>query len=176
MDRTRPPVEAGQSTHGSVTSWHQLQSPREFGSISGARKVKVKAIPRRTCKVNHGPLAHGGVCCARCVKDAIGLCFTISGDHPEETTPAPITRRWSEREIPSLVLYDSSVVIPMVIQTIQLAPPGPNGTDNTPHVTSLDPTGGNQSDAEHPPTDLAVGGSSPSRRATKTAGQTVCGR
>jgi hypothetical protein len=34
-------------------------------------------------------------------------------------------------------------------------------------VTRLDPTGADQSDAEHQPTDLAVGGSSPSRRATK---------
>jgi hypothetical protein len=58
------------------------------------------------------------------------------------------------------------VVIPMVIQAIQPDPPGPNGTDDPPHVTGLDPTGADQSDAEHSPTDLAVGGSSPSRRAT----------
>jgi hypothetical protein len=42
----------------------------------------------------------------------------------------------------------------MVIQTIQLAPPEPNGTDDTPHLTSLDPTETDQSDADHPPTDL----------------------
>jgi hypothetical protein len=53
----------------------------------------------------------------------------------------------------------------MVIQTTQPEPPEPNWADDTPHATSLDPTGADQSDAEHPPTDLAVGGSSPSRRA-----------
>jgi hypothetical protein len=57
----------------------------------------------------------------------------------------------------------AGVVIPMVIQTTQLVPPEPNWTDNMPHLTSLDPTGADQSDAEHSPTDLAVGGSSPSR-------------
>jgi hypothetical protein len=56
----------------------------------------------------------------------------------------------------------------MVIQTTQLEPPEPNRTDDPAHLTSLDPTGANQSDAEHPPTDLAVGGSSPSRRATSS--------
>jgi hypothetical protein len=65
------------------------------------------------------------------------------------------------------VLDDSGMVIPMVIQTIQLDPPEPNWADDTSHLTSLDPTGADQLDAEHPPTDLAVGGSSPSRRATK---------
>ena len=50
----------------------------------------------------------------------------------------------------------SVVVILMVIQTIQLAPPEPNGTADMSHVTSLDPTGADQSDAEHQPTDLVV--------------------
>jgi hypothetical protein len=45
----------------------------------------------------------------------------------------------------------------MVIQTIQLVLSEPNWTDSTAHVTRFDSTGANQSDAEHPPTDLAVG-------------------
>jgi hypothetical protein len=49
------------------------------------------------------------------------------------------------------------LVIPMVIQTIQLALSGPNRADDTSHLTSLDPTGANQPDAEHQPTELAVG-------------------
>ena len=73
----------------------------------------------------------------------------------------------------------SAVVILMVIQTIQLAPPGPNGMDDTPHVTSLDPTGADQSDAEHPPTDLAVGvgvprGAQRHRRSALRQGLTDC--
>ena len=62
-----------------------------------------------------------------------------------------------------------AVVIPMVIQTIQPVPPGPNRADDTPHLTGLDPTGADQSDGEHLSTDLAVGGSSPSRRAKHAA-------
>jgi len=49
------------------------------------------------------------------------------------------------------------LIIPMIIRTTQLLPSGPNGTNDPPHLTSLDPTGADQSDAEHPPTDLAVG-------------------
>jgi len=79
------------------------------------------------------------------------------------------------RELPSVhreytdhAFHDggSAVVISMVIQTTQPEPPEPNWTDDTPHLSRLDPTGADQSDAEHQPTDLAVGGSSPSRRAT----------
>src|SRR5262245_25082479 len=81
--------------------------------------------------------------------------------------PFSLARRCSEHQTLCLVLHGSGVVIPMVIQTIQLALSEPNWTDDTSHVTSLDPTGADQSDAEHQPTDLAVGGSSPSRRATK---------
>ena len=57
-------------------------------------------------------------------------------------------------------------------------PTGPAGTQRDrrcAHLTRLDPTGANQSDAEHPPTDLAVGGSSPSRRAL-TSGFTARAR
>jgi hypothetical protein len=38
-------------------------------------------------------------------------------------------------------------------------------------VSRPDPSGADQSDAEHQATDLAVGGSNPSRRATNSAGQ-----
>src|ERR687886_239610 len=62
------------------------------------------------------------------------------------------------------------VVIPMVIHTTQLEPPEPNGTDDPSHLTRLDPTGPNQSDAEHSPTDLAVGVRVP-RGALVSAGQ-----
>jgi hypothetical protein len=51
-----------------------------------------------------------------------------------------------------------AVVIPMVIQTIQPAPSEPNATDDASHLTRLDPTRADQSDAEHSPTDLAVWG------------------
>jgi hypothetical protein len=46
------------------------------------------------------------------------------------------------------------LIIPLIIQTIR-----------------RDPTGSDQIDAEHQATDLAVGGSNPSRRATITAVQ-----
>jgi hypothetical protein len=70
-----------------------------------------------------------------------------------------------------LVLGGSGLIIPMIIQTIQLVPPRPNGKDDAAHVSRVDPTAANQSDADQPPTDLAVGGSSPSRRAPD---QQVC--
>ena len=63
-----------------------------------------------------------------------------------------------------------NLIIPMIIQTMQLALPGADATDDAPHVSRVDPTEANQSDTVHPPTDLAVGGSSPSRRAI-SAGQ-----
>jgi hypothetical protein len=92
-------------------------------------------------------------------------CGTPAARHP------PLLRRCSDHQILRLALHGSGVVIPMVIQTIQLALSEPNRPDDTPHLTRLDPTGANQSDVERPPTDLAVGGSSPSRSATKTAAQ-----
>jgi len=49
------------------------------------------------------------------------------------------------------------VVILMVIQTIRLAPPEPNGTEGAAHMSRVDPTGANQSETGQPPTDLAVG-------------------
>jgi hypothetical protein len=65
-------------------------------------------------------------------------------------SPNSLARRWSEHQIRRLgAPAVRDVVIPMVIQTTQLEPPGPNRTDDTPHVTSLDPIGPNESDAEH---------------------------
>jgi hypothetical protein len=64
--------------------------------------------------------------------------------------------------------------IPMVIQTIQLAPSEPNWTDDTPHLTRLDPTGADRSDADQPPTDLVVAGhpgSAGAEGTTVTAGE-----
>ena len=72
-------------------------------------------------------------------------------------SPHSLAPRWSEPQIRRLMPAVRDVVIPMVIQTIQPAPPGPNRTDSTSHLTRLGPTGANHSDADHLPTDLAVG-------------------
>ena len=65
-----------------------------------------------------------------------------------------------------------SLIIRLIIQTIRLDPSGPVWIDEAPNVSSPDPSGADQTDAEHQATDLAVGGSNPSRRA-KPAGQRV---
>src|SRR4029453_6893870 len=57
------------------------------------------------------------------------------------------------------------LIIPMIIQTIGLGPSRADGTDGAPHVSRQDRSGADQADANHQPTDRAVGGSNPSRRA-----------
>jgi hypothetical protein len=49
------------------------------------------------------------------------------------------------------------VIIPLIIRTIRRAPSRSDATDETPNVSSPDPSGADQTDAEHQPTDLAVG-------------------
>jgi hypothetical protein len=53
----------------------------------------------------------------------------------------------------------------LIIQAIQQAPSGAIWTDEASNVSRPDPSGADQIDAEHQATDLAVGGSNPSRRA-----------
>ena len=67
------------------------------------------------------------------------------------------------------------LIIQTILQTILLDPSGAVWTDEAPNVSRPDPTGADQIDAEHQPTDLAVGGSNPSRRA-KCAGQRFCSK
>jgi hypothetical protein len=53
----------------------------------------------------------------------------------------------------------------LIIQTIRLDPSGADQIDDASDVSRPDPSGADQIDAEHLATDLAVGGSNPSRRA-----------
>ena len=81
---------------------------------------------------------------------------------------------WPPQEL--LVLrIRSSVGCALIIQTILLYPSGAVWTDEPPNASSPDPSGADQIDAEHQATDLAVGGSNPSRRA-KRAGQRHCSK
>jgi hypothetical protein len=57
------------------------------------------------------------------------------------------------------------LIIRLIIQTIRQDPSGAVWTDEARNVSRPDPSGADQIDAEHQPTDLAVGGSNPSRRA-----------
>jgi hypothetical protein len=57
------------------------------------------------------------------------------------------------------------LVIPLVIQTIRLDPSGSVWIDEPSNGSRPDRSGADQVDAEHQATDLAVGGSNPSRRA-----------
>ena len=57
------------------------------------------------------------------------------------------------------------LIIRLIIQTIRLDPSGSVWTDEGPNLSSLDPSGADQIDAEHQSTDLAVEGSNLSRRA-----------
>ena len=59
------------------------------------------------------------------------------------------------------------LIIRLIIQTIRRDPSGAVWTDGAPNVSRPDPTGADQIDAEHQATDLAVGGSNPSRRAKR---------
>jgi hypothetical protein len=61
----------------------------------------------------------------------------------------------------------------MIIQTIRLLPSGAVWTDEASNVSSLDPTGAVQADAEHPARNRKVVGSNPTS-GSKTAGQRVC--
>jgi hypothetical protein len=64
------------------------------------------------------------------------------------------------------------LIIPMIIQTIRLLPSGAVWTDEASNVSSLDPTGAVQADAEHPARNRKVVGSNPTS-GSKTAGQRV---
>jgi len=59
------------------------------------------------------------------------------------------------------------LIIRLIIQTILLYPSGAVWTDGPLNVSRSDRSGADQIDAEHQATDLAVGGSNPSRRAPK---------
>ena len=48
------------------------------------------------------------------------------------------------------------MIIPLIIQTIRRDPSGPDAIDGVPNVSRPDPTGADQSDAEHQATDLAI--------------------
>jgi hypothetical protein len=57
------------------------------------------------------------------------------------------------------------LIIRLIIQTIRRDRSGAVWTDEAPNLSSPDPSGADQIDAEHQATDLKVGGSNPSRRA-----------
>jgi hypothetical protein len=73
-----------------------------------------------------------------------------------------------------LVLAAFGLIIPMIIRTIRRDPSRPAWTDDAPNVSRVDPTGADQSDADHPPTDLAVGGFESLAARHILAGQSVC--
>ncbi len=66
------------------------------------------------------------------------------------------------------------LIIRLIIHTIRRDPTGSDQIDEAPNLSRPDPSGADQIDAEHQATDLAVGGSNPSRRATKTPAQRPC--
>jgi hypothetical protein len=57
------------------------------------------------------------------------------------------------------------LIIRLIIQTIRLDPSGSDQIDDPSNVSRPDRSGTDQIDAQHQATDLAVGGSNPSRRA-----------
>ena len=65
------------------------------------------------------------------------------------------------------------LIIPMIIQTIGLDRSGAVWTDAASNVSSLDPSGAIQGDAEHPTRNRKVEGSNPSP-GSKTPGQSTC--
>jgi hypothetical protein len=71
------------------------------------------------------------------------------------------------------ILSDGSLIIRLIIQTILLYPSGAVWTDEPSNVSSLDPSGAVQADAEHPSRNRKVVGSNPTS-GSKTAGQRGC--
>jgi hypothetical protein len=59
------------------------------------------------------------------------------------------------------------LIIRLIIQTIRRDPTGSVQIDDPSNVSRPDPSGSDQIDAEHQATDLAVGGSNPSRAPSK---------
>jgi hypothetical protein len=55
------------------------------------------------------------------------------------------------------------LIIRLIIQTIRQHPSGPIGIDEAPNLSRADPSGADQTDAEHQATDLAVGSDRGSR-------------
>jgi hypothetical protein len=89
------------------------------------------------------------------------------------TAPPVVTVVWAAE--------DSSprrLIIRSIIQTIRLDPSRSAWIDEAPNLSRPDPSGTDQTDVEHQATDLAVGGSNPSRRAASPQGcsSTSCGR
>src|SRR5215212_5868671 len=71
----------------------------------------------------------------------------------EYLVPGPRRWRWSERpRAPHL----TGLIIRLIIQTIRRDPTGSVWTDEAPNLSRPDPTGADQTDAEHQATDLAV--------------------
>jgi hypothetical protein len=66
-------------------------------------------------------------------------------------------------------LVAAALIIRLIIQTIRRDPSRPDQIDEASEVSRPDPSGADQTDAEHQPTDLVVGGSNPSRRAKRAA-------
>jgi len=54
------------------------------------------------------------------------------------------------------------LIIPLIIRTIRRDPSGPDATDGPSHLSSQDPSGADQIDAEHQATDLAIHAGPPS--------------
>jgi hypothetical protein len=93
-----------------------------------------------------------------------------------KTTQAGDPNRWTRprgpepRHMTRLVERLACLIIRLIIQTILLDRSGSVWIDEAPNLSRSEPSGPDQIDAEHQPTDLAVGGSNPFRRA-KRAGQ-----
>ena len=66
------------------------------------------------------------------------------------------------------------LIIRLIIQTIQRNRTRSVWIDEASNVSRPDPSGADQIDAEHQATDLKVGGSNPSRRATISPAQRPC--
>jgi hypothetical protein len=91
-------------------------------------------------------------------------CQSASCHQMECLVPAPPigTVVWAAPEAAARRL-----IIRLIIQTIRRDPSGAVWTDGPPNVSRPDRSGADQIDAEHQTTDLAVGGSNPSRRAQR---------
>jgi hypothetical protein len=58
------------------------------------------------------------------------------------------------------------LIVPRIIQTIGLNPPGAVWTDEVPNMSKLDPSAADQADAEHPTRKRKVVGSNPTSGST----------
>jgi hypothetical protein len=82
------------------------------------------------------------------------LCAELTGWLPAPPTPKSSSAWPAATDWGGLVV--AGLIIRLIIQTIRRDPSGSDAIDEAPNLSSPDPTGADQIDAEHQATDLVI--------------------